>query len=70
VNAASRRVDDDIALRIERNDGDRVPVTCVPRPSTWLVGVASDVQSMAGRQDVVITPGMSLRRADVADGTV
>ena len=70
MRSVSCGLDNGIAFGIERNDGDRIPVTCVPRPSTWMDGFALDVQSMSGRQDVVIAPGMSLRRADVADGAV
>jgi hypothetical protein len=66
----SRSFDDGIARGIEHDDADRVPVTGVPCPTTWMGCFASRAKGVPGDQDVLIAPCVSLRWADVAHGAV
>ena len=64
------RLDHCVAFGIERDDGDRIPVSGVPCPAPRVFCPCALVERIASLQDDPVLSGMSLRRADVADGTV
>ena len=64
------RLDHCVALGIERDDGDRIPVSGVLRPAPRAFCPSVRVEHMASLQDNPVLAGMSSRRTDVADGTV
>ena len=70
MKGLGRRPDHCVALGIEGDDGDRIPVSGVPRPAARGPCPRMLVERMASLQDGVILTGMSLCRADVADATV
>ena len=65
-----RRLDHCVAFGIEHDDGDRIPVLGVPCPAPRVFRLCLLVERMASPQDVPVLSGISLRRTDVADGTV
>ena len=70
MKVLGRCLDHCVAFGIERDDGDRIPVSGVPRPAPRVFCPCALVERIASLQDGVIFTGMSLRRTDVADGTV
>lgn len=70
MKALGRRPDHGVALGIEGDDGDRTPVSGVPRPAARGSCPRMLIEGMASLQDGVVLAGMSLCRADVADATV
>ena len=70
MKVLGRRLDHCVALGIERDDGDRIPVSGVPRPAPRAFCPCALVEHIASLQDDPVLSGMSLRRADVADATV
>jgi hypothetical protein len=61
---------DGVALRVERNCGNRVPIARVARPACRTAFPRRGVQRMTRGQNRVIATGMALRGADVANATV
>ena len=70
MKVLSRRLDHCVAFGIERDDGDGIPVSGVPCPAQRGLRRCLQVERIASLQDVPVLSGMSLRRTDVADGTV
>ena len=70
MKGLGRGLDHCFALGIERDDGDRIPVSGVPCPTPRVFCPCVLVERMACLQDGPVLSGMSLRRTDVADGTV
>ena len=70
MKVLGRCLDHCVAFGIERDDGDRIPVSGVPRPAPRVFRPCLLVERMASPQDVPVLSGMSLGRTDVADGTV
>ena len=70
MKGLGRRPDHCVALGIEGDDGDRIPVSGGPRPAARGPCPRMLVERMASLQDGVILTAMSLCRADVADATV
>src|SRR5690348_3568653 len=58
------------AFGIERNDGDRIPVTRVPRPSPGIGFSRPSVKLVPAGQDATILASMTLSGAHVANGAV
>jgi hypothetical protein len=59
-----------IALGIERDDGDWIPVACMTRPTSWVSRLRLDVHPMSSAENVAVLADVTLRRADVTDATV
>jgi len=70
MKALGRRPDHCVALGIECDDGDRIPVSGVPCPAPRGSCPCTLVERMASLQDGVVLAGMSLCRTDVADAAV
>ena len=70
MTALGRRPDYCVALGIEGDDGDRVPVSGVPRRAPRGSRPCLLVERMASLQDGAVLTGMPVCRADVADATV
>jgi hypothetical protein len=68
--AGRPRLDHGGAFGIERDEGDRIPVSGVPRPVPRVACPGGEVKRVAGFQHRAILTGMSLSRADVADAAV
>jgi hypothetical protein len=64
------RLDKRIALWIERDDGDRRPVSGLPAPASWVALPRILINRMAGLEQRAILPGMTLCRGDVADAAM
>ncbi len=63
-------VDHRVALWIEGDHADMRPVARLTRPARRVALLGLDVQRMPSRQDGLVTAGVALLRADVADATV
>jgi hypothetical protein len=70
MKAVDRVSDDRIAFRVERDNGDRIPVSGVPCPAPRGSCPGMLVERMASLQEGVVIASMSLCRADIADGTI
>ena len=60
MKALGRRLDHCLALGIEGDDGDRIPVSGVPCPAPWGSYPGMLVERMASPQDGVVLTGMPL----------
>ena len=70
MKALGRCRDHCVALGIECDEGDRVPVSDLPRPAPRGFCPCALVERIASLEDRAIFTGMSLRRTDVADATM
>ena len=59
-----------IALRVERDGADRLPVACMPTPARRVSLPGAFVHLVSGRQDLVVMLFVSCRRAHVANAAV
>ncbi len=67
---ATDSVDYLIALRVERDGADGLPVARLPTPARRMSLPGAFVDLVSGRQDLVVMPFMARGRADVADTAV
>src|SRR5690242_8675227 len=70
VSLLSYSLDDLVALRVERDGGDRIPVPSVTRPAARVARTGLLVELVPGLQDCPIFPGVALRGTHVTDATV
>jgi hypothetical protein len=70
MKVLGRRPDHCVALRIERDHDDRIPVSGVPRPAPRVFCSCLLVEFVASLQDGPVLSAMLLVGADVADDTV
>ena len=59
-----------IALGIERDDGDWIPVACMTRPTSWVSCFRLDVHPMPSVENVAVLADVTLHRADVTDAAM
>ena len=72
-HAANRCLDSfdhHLVFRVERDGADGLPVARMPAPARRVPLTGAFVDLVSGRQDLVIMPIVSCRRADVADAAV
>ena len=70
MKVSGRRRDHCVAFGIERDGGDRIPVSSVPCPASRVLCSCLLVERVASLQHVAVLSGISLGGADVADVTV
>jgi len=67
MKAVRRRSDHRVAFRIESHDGDRIPVSGVPRPAPRGSCPGMLVERIASPQERMVLTGMSLCAVSKAD---
>jgi hypothetical protein len=70
LDLGARRLDVSVALRIERDNADRRPVTRVPTPASRVTLPRTLIDRVAGFEQMAIPAGMTLCRGNIADAAV
>ena len=70
LDLGARRLDVSVALRIERDNADRRPVTRVPTPASRVTLPRTLIDRVAGFEQTAIPSGMTLCRGNIADAAV
>ena len=70
LDLGARRLDVSVALRIERDNADRRPVTRVPTPALRVALPRTLIDRVAGFEQMAIPAGMTLCRSNIADAAV
>ena len=70
LDLGARRLDVSVALRIERDNADRRPVTRVPTPASRVTLPRTLIDRVAGFEQMAIPAGMTLCRSNIADAAV
>jgi len=70
LDLGARRLNVSVALRIERDDTDRRPVTRGPTPASRVAFPRTLIDRVAGFEQTAIPSGMTLCRGNIADAAV
>ena len=70
LDLGARRPDASVALRIERDNADRRPVTRVPTPPSRVTLPRNLIDRVAGFEQMALPAGVTLCRGNVADAAV